>query len=147
MAERWWSTPMEGESGRTVMVTGRDNLDKQRDSGKFPYLVRVSWDYNALPDGMPDESDAELMGRVAEALETGFRKDKVAYITAIITGEGKRDWLFYTGNLNIFGKVFNRSLETVPETVPFVIEAESDPQWSAYLDIRSQTYISPDPEE
>ena len=108
---------MEGDGGKTVIVTGRDHLNKVIGSGKFPYLIRVSWKYNSLPDGFPDEADAELMGRVTDAFEETFRKDKAAYMVAIYTGEGSRDWLFYTGNLGIFNKVFNRALEDIGETV------------------------------
>lgn len=147
MAERWWSAPMEGDGGKTVIVTGRDNMDKVMNSGKMPYLIRVSWRYNALADGMPDDRDAELMGRVHDALEATFRKDKAAYMVAVYTGEGRRDWLFYTGNLNIFGKVFNRALEDVEETVPFEIDAQSDPDWSEYREMRELTYIPEDDEE
>lgn len=147
MKERWWSVPMEGDGGKTVIVTGRDYMDKIMNGGKFPYLVRVSWEYNAQPDGFPDEVDSELMGRVADALEAEFHKDKAAYLVAIYTGDGRRDWIFYTGCLPIFGKVFNRALEVVEETVPFKIEAESDPDWEEYKEMREISYIPEDDEE
>lgn len=138
---------MEGEGGKTVIVTGRDNMEKIIGSGKMPYLIRVSWSYEQLPDGMPVERDAELMGRVHDAFEATFRKDKVAYLVAVYTGEGRRDWLFYTGNLNIFNKVFNRALEEIEETIPFEIEAQSDPDWSEYKEMREMTYIPEDETE
>ena len=138
---------MEGESGRTVIVTGRDNMTKVMDSGKMPYLIRVSWRYEALPDGMPVERDAELMGRVQDAFEATFRKDKAAYLVAVFTGEGRRDWLFYTGNLNIFNKVFNRALEDIEETIPFEIDAQSDPEWGEYREMYDLTYIPEDESE
>lgn len=140
MKERWWSAPMEGEHGATVIVTGRDYMEKQMESGKFPNLIRVSWKYNALPDGFPEPQDAELMGRVNDALQEEFKKDKVAFMVAIYTGEGRRDWLFYTGNLNIFGKVFNRALEDI-ETIPIEIEAQADPDWDEYREMRELSYI------
>lgn len=138
---------MEGDGGKTVIVTGRDNMEKIMNSGKMPYLIRVSWRYEQLPDGMPVERDAELMGRVHDAFEETFRKDKAAYMVAVFTGEGRRDWLFYTGNLNIFNKVFNRALEEIAETVPFEIEAQSDPDWSEYREMRDMTYIPEDETE
>lgn len=138
---------MEGDGGKTVIVTGQDNLEKIIASGKFKYLISVSWRYNALPDGFPDEVDAELMGRVSDALEATFRKDKSAYIAAIITGEGCRDWLFYAASLTIFGRVFNRALENIEETVPFRIEVQDDPEWSQYKEIRDLTYIPENDEE
>lgn len=137
---------MTGDGGRTVIVTGRDNMEKQMASGKNRYVVRVSWRYNSLPDGMPDEIDAEIMGRVTDAIETTFRKDKAAFLVAIYTGDGQRDWLFYTANLGIFGKVFNRALEDI-ETIPLEIDAQSDPDWEEYNEMRELTYIPPDDEE
>ena len=138
---------MEGESGRTIIVTGRDHMQKIMSSGKMPYLIRVSWAYEAQPDGMPVERDAELMGRVHDALEATFRKDKAAYLVGVFTGEGRRDWLFYTGNLNIFNKVFNRALEDIEETVPFEIDAQADPDWEEYKEMYDLTYIPEDDEE
>ena len=134
---------MEGESGRTVIVTGRDGIDKQMTSGKYPNLIRVAWRYNALPDGMPEEGDAELMGRVNDAFIETFRRDKAAWLVAIITGDGCRDWMFYTGNLGIFNKIFNRALEPL-DLMPLVIEAQEDPDWEEYLDMRNRTYIPPE---
>ncbi|MDE7402686.1 MAG: DUF695 domain-containing protein [Muribaculaceae bacterium] len=144
---RWWTTPMEGSTGKTLIVTGRDNLDKQRESGKYKFLIRVGWDYNSLPDGFPDKIDAELMGRVQDALQETFDKDTAALMVAIQTGEGSRDWLFYTTSLHIFNKIFNRALEDIEETVPFKIEAQSDPDWEEYLDLKRETYIPPSDEE
>ena len=136
---------MQGFGGHTVIVTGRDDIDKQMKSGKFPFVVRVSWKYNSLPDGMPDDIDAEIMGRVTDAIESTFSKDKAAYLVAIFTGDGRRDWLFYTGNLAIFGKVFNRALEDI-ETIPLEIDAQSDPDWEEYREMREMSYIPPEDE-
>lgn len=147
MAERWWTAPLEGESGRTVIVTARDYMDKMMASGRMPYLIRVAWRYDALPDGMPEPADAALMGRVSDAFEATLRKDKAALLVAMITGEGQRDWLFYTGNLNIFNKIFNRALAEIDETVPFEIEARSDPEWEEYREIKEYSYIPEDPDE
>lgn len=144
MAEKWWSYPAEGESGKTVIVTGRDKIDNFRKSGKYVYRINIGWDYDSLPDGMPEESDARLMEEVTDALAEAFRKDKVGVMTGIYTGDGRRDWVVYTKNLKVFSLVFNKALEELP-TVPFVIEAEEDSGWEEYLHMREETYI-PDEE-
>lgn len=144
MNERWWSAPMEGDSGKTVIVTGRDYLDSVIESARYPYLIRVAWRYNALSDGFPDKIDEELMGRVSDALESTFSKDKAAYLVAIFTGDGQRDWLFYTKSLPLFNKIFNKALADIEETVPFEIEAREDAGWSEYREMRELTYIPPE---
>jgi len=146
MKDRWWSSPTEADSGRTVIVTGRDYMDEIIAKGKFTYRVTVSWEYSSLPSGMPEDSDARLMEKATDALMAEFKKDKVAYMTGIYTGDGRRDWVFYTHNLNIFGRVLNRALAPL-EQMPLLIEAESDPDWEEYREMREISYIGPDEDE
>ena len=146
MKERWWTAPTESESGATVLVTGRDYMDDVIAGGKYIYRITVSWDYNRLPDGMPEDADAVLMEQATDALQAAFRKDKVAYITGIYTGDGRRDWIFYTKNLNIFNKVFNTALAKL-DTMPLAIEAESDPDWAEYKEMKEISYIPEDESE
>ena len=89
--ENWWSFPAEGDSGKTVIVTGRDDIGSFRDSGKYIYRVSVGWRYNALPDGMPEEGESLLMEQATDALLAAFKKDRVAVMTGIYTGDGRRD--------------------------------------------------------
>lgn len=128
------------------MVTGRDYMDDVIAKGKFKYRVTVGWDYERLPNGMPSDADAEMMEKATDALQKEFNKDKVAYMTGIYTGDGRRDWIFYTMNLNIFGKVFNRALEGL-DSMPLSIEAEEDADWAEYREMRDISYIPEDETE
>lgn len=93
---------------------------------------------------MPEDDDARLMEEVTDALADAFKKDRIAVMTGIYTGDGKREWIFYTRNLKIFSIVFNKALEPLP-TIPIVIEAEEDADWEEYLHMREETYV-PDEE-
>lgn len=143
--EKWWSYPAEGEDGKTIIVTGRDNVEKWQKPGKFPVRVTVSWDYAPLTDGMPADADSEVMDAATSALLSEFGKDKSAVMTGIYTGCGRRDWVFYTHSLNIFGKVFNRALQDV-DPMPLKFEAVDDPDWEEYREMREATYV-PDEDE
>lgn len=146
MKERWWSAPTEADNGSTVIVTGRDYMDEVMAKGKFIYRVTVSWEYNALSSGMPEDKDARMMEKATDALMAEFNRDKVAYLTGIYTGDGRRDWVFYTSNLNIFGKVFNRAMASLDQ-MPLLIEAEEDPDWLEYREMREISYIPMNDEE
>lgn len=139
----YWSYPAESESGKTIIVTGRDNIDKYRNSGKYKYRINVYWDYNALSDGMPEPQESELMDQATVAFEQTLNKDTAAILTGIYTGDGRRDWVFYTTSLFIFQKVFNRALEDLDQ-MPLVIEAAEDPDWEEYTEMRERTYIPPE---
>lgn len=142
LTDEWWTAPAESADGRLVMVTGRDGLDEVMACGKYIYRVEVIWRYDATASGMPGHDDACLMEEVDEALKQTFRKNKIGIITGIYTGAGERNWVIYTSDLKIFSQVFNRALSSLP-TVPVVIEAESDPDWEEYLEMRRTTYIEP----
>lgn len=146
MAERFWSFPAEAENGKTIIVTGRDNIEKFQQSGKYTSRIDVTWEYDAQPDGMPNAEDATLMGVATDAFHDTFRKDKCAVLTGIYTGDGKRDWIFYCKNLKAFSSAFNRALEQLPR-LPLLIEAADDPDWEEYHEMRNATYIPKDTEE
>lgn len=141
--QTWWSYPAEAENGQTLIVTGRDNIEKWQKPGKFPVRVTVSWDYTPKPDGMPDDDDAALMEQATDAMLGEFGRDKSAVMTGIYTGAGRRDWVFYTHSLNIFSKVFNRAMADVPP-LPLSFEADEDPDWSEYREMRDATYVPPE---
>lgn len=138
--DKWWSYPADGENGKTVIVSGHDGINKFRENGKYIYRIDVSWRYNALSSGMPEDADAELMEQATDALQAAFTKDKVAVMTGIYTGDGRRDWVFYTKNLHIFSIVFNKALETL-DAMPLEISASEDPGWEEYSEMREMTYV------
>ncbi|MDE5877299.1 MAG: DUF695 domain-containing protein [Muribaculaceae bacterium] len=142
--DKWWSYPAESESGRTIIVTGHDGLDSVIESGKYIYRLDVSWQYDALSDGMPTDEDAEMMEKVTDSLTEELKRDKAVVMTGIYTGDGRRDWVFYTKNLRIFSALFNRALESLPQ-LPLLIEASEDAAWEEYRDMREATYV-PDEE-
>ena len=86
------------------------------------------------------------MEEATDAMMAEFKRDKTAYLTGIYTGNGRRDWIFYASNLNIFGKVFNRALESV-DPMPLMIEAEEDPDWEEYKEMREISYVPENEDE
>lgn len=142
MKDIFWTYPAEAENGLTIIVTGRDAIDKFRDSGKYIYRVNVSLPYTPLPDGMPEEAAAERLGEITDALLEETEKDKAAIVTGIYTGDGRRDWVLYTKSLFIFRNIFNRALADMPE-FPFEISAEEDPDWQEYQEMKDATYVPP----
>lgn len=127
----WWTSPQEGESGEVILVTGRKDVAKFRGNKKFSIRVEITWKYAPEPDGMPNLEDSSLMQEVTERLDDMFQKDPVAVMTGIFTGEGERNWVFYTLSTNIFGRKLNEALADMP-VLPLTIYCENDSQWAAY---------------
>ncbi|WP_287936148.1 DUF695 domain-containing protein [Duncaniella freteri] len=129
--DSWWTAPAESEDGHLIMVTGNKDVAKFRSNPRFCIRIEVSWNYMGDASGMPDTATSELMEQVQEALQTEFRKDPVAILTGIFTGDGKREWVFYSVSTHIFGKKLNQALEPFP-LLPITVYCENDPGWEGY---------------
>lgn len=129
--DSWWTAPAESEDGHLIMVTGNKDVAKFRSNPRFCIRIEVSWNYMGDASGMPDTATSELMEQVQEALQTEFRKDPVAILTGIFTGDGKCEWVFYSVSTHIFGKKLNQALEPFP-LLPITVYCENDPGWEGY---------------
>lgn len=130
----WWTSPQEGMSGNMVLVTGRKDVEKFRNNPKFSIRVEITWRYTmgeATADGMPQHDISETMEKVTDRLAEVFKKDPVAVMTGIFTGDGERNWIFYTLSTHIFGRKLNECLADMP-LLPLEIYCENDPDWAEY---------------
>lgn len=130
----WWTAPTESENGRLILVTGRKDVDKFRSNPRFTIRAEVTWRYEGDASGMPDAETSAMMEQVQEALQTEFRKDPVAVLTGIFTGDNQRDWIFYTLSTHIFGRKLNEVLAPFP-LLPLTIYTENDPDWEEYSEM------------
>lgn len=130
----WWTAPTESENGRLILVTGRKDVDKFRSNPRFTIRAEVTWRYEGDASGMPDAETSAMMEQVQEALQTEFRKDPVAVLTGIFTGDNQRDWIFYTLSTHIFGRKLNEVLTPFP-LLPLTIYTENDPDWEEYSEM------------
>ena len=137
----WWTAPTESENGNLIMVTGRRDIENFKNNPKYNIRIEVTWKYNSDKSGMPDFETSSLMEEVQTAIENSFKKDPIAVLTGIYTGDGERNWIFYTLSTNIFGKKFNEALQSF-ELLPITIYAENDPEWNEYQEMKSLTEIN-----
>lgn len=141
MKGEWWTCPTVSESGKTVIVTGREDISKFRDNPRFNVRVEVSWEYDGnATHGMPDVETSMMMETVTDRLTEVFDKDPVAVLTGIYTGDGRRDWIFYTLSTNIFGRKLNEALADLP-VLPLSIYCENDSEWNEYQEMKDNSYI------
>lgn len=129
----WWTAPCEAENSDLVMVTSRADVERFRNNPRYNIRVTVRWQY--AQSGMPELAQSEQMGAVTEALTRCFDADPVAVLTGIYTGDGVREWVFYTLSLAIFGRKFNEALSALPE-LPLEFEAAEDPEWLEYAEVQ-----------
>ncbi|MBQ8773720.1 MAG: DUF695 domain-containing protein [Muribaculaceae bacterium] len=138
----WWTAPTESESGRLIMATGRGGMEEVRASGKYNIRIEITWKYSGDKSGMPDFATSTLMEAVHEALTNAFKKDRIAVMTGVYTGDDERNWVFYTRSIHIFNRVINNALADF-ELLPITIYSENDSEWNEYDEMRELSEIAP----
>lgn len=134
ISDDWWTAPAQGDNGNLILVTGRRAMDNVIATGVYRYRVEVTWQYEGDEKGLPVFADSKLMEGVTDALNDSFDRDPVAVMTGIYTGDGQRNWVFYTRSLHIFQRKFNEALAPFP-ALPLEFEAEEDPDWQEYQEM------------
>lgn len=134
MAEKneWFTVPAVADDGRTIIVTGRRDVESYRRRERNSIRVEVSMNYEPEgPLGFPDEATSDLLEKATDAMQAALKGKNAALMTGIFTGAGRRDWVFYTFSTEVFGSFLNRALAELP-VLPLTIYAENDPEWAAY---------------
>lgn len=136
LTDNWFTALSQGEGGHLVFVSGREDLEEFRLSGKLKVRVEIRWPYEGDTQGMPHEAEAQLIAEIEPLLRRTMERDKLAILTGNYLGDGAKYWVWYTRHLPTFGERLNEALAPYP-TLPLDIHCEEDPEWAEYLDLLS----------
>ena len=95
----------------------------------YATLLRIVWIYSDSETGaMPDETDSEAMAEFENLLVERLEVDELAVLTAALTFDGARQWVWYTRDVSECGERLN-SLPPTEEPYPIELDAQDDPEW------------------
>ena len=143
IGNEWWTSPTESETGALIMVTGRQGVEPVIATEKYNDRIEITWKYTPDKNGMPDFNTSSLMEQVTDALNNAFAKDSAAVMTGIYTGDGERNWVFYTLNPKKFQYMLNDALKDF-ELLPITLYAEKDPEWNEYREMKDLSEVFSD---
>lgn len=129
LTDNWFSTMTIADNELPIFISGREDLDEFRLSGKFKERVEIYWKYDSNHNGMPSDAEGELMEQVIDSLRNAVEKDKLAILTGIYTGNNERTLVFYTRTSRVFGERLNDALAEFPQ-LPITLYVEIDPEWN-----------------
>lgn len=124
-----WAVAEGTHEDKLVLVRFRHNFRQVLDFEGYHLLLQITWPFFEVdPSGMPGVEDAEAMEQFEQRLLVAYEHDFHAVLTAVITTNGVRQWLFYTSDLEECG---DRLTEMPQEAEPYPIElvADEDPEW------------------
>jgi len=135
LTDNWFTALSENEDGTYTFISGRTNIESFVKSGKLKERLEIVWTYKADAKGLPaDDAEAQLMEEVGDRLRAAMEKDKLAIVTGIYTGQGKRETNFICRNINAFGERLNDTLSSYPQ-LPIVVNAYDDPDNEEYQEL------------
>jgi hypothetical protein len=127
-ADKWALAKASAETAPLVLryrtpILGPDGVDG------YHRVLRILWPYAAEDSGaMPATAVSEDMGQFEDRLCDVLEIDAHAFLAAVLTFDGARQWVFYTADVGECG----RRLEGMPqndEPYPIEIDAFDDPTW------------------
>ena len=135
LTDNWFTALSENEDGTYTFISGRTNIEAFVNSGKLRQRLEVVWNYKADVKGLPaDDKEAQMMEEVGDKLRAAMEKDKLAIVTGVYIGQGKRETNFICRNLEAFGQRLNDTLAEYPQ-LPIVVNAYDDPENEEYKEL------------
>lgn len=79
---------------------------------------------------MPAPSDMQEMSRFEDFLTASVEQDGLAVLTAILTFDGARQWVYYTRDIQQFAERLSAIPDFYGDPYPLEISTQEDPIWS-----------------
>ena len=131
--DRWSATDGVTDLGPYILRFRTPVLGPTHTAG-YDNLLTIVWPYADEETGaLPTISDSEALAEFENRFCNAFEHDAHAVLTAVLTLDGARQWVVYTGDFHECG----RRLEAMPQNeLPYPIElnARSDPEWNYLRD-------------
>jgi len=127
--DRWTLASGEAPLGVCV-VRFREPVLSAREIVGFARCLRIVWEY--APEGlgeMPNDETSERLEAFEIHLCAAIESDRTAILTAVLTFDGARQWVFYTDRVDHCGLKIN-SMPQADERYPIELEVFDDPEWS-----------------
>jgi len=123
------------EDGVPVLLRFRADLPVKK-TADFPYLISILWTYDGSKNGgMPDDRTLAMMDRVEDALDP-IDESGEAFLMVAVTGNNRREWIWYTNSRERYMALVNRSLPR-QQKFPMDFTTSEDPAWLTYTSIRN----------
>ncbi len=132
VSNEWFAGVVETDSGK-VIERCRLYLDNVRLSGKFSERVEMQWLLHGDSQGMPTDTEADVIDRFMELACDALEKSETAVLTAIYTGAKQVRYLFYATTAQTLANRL-QPLLNVSQSLPLRMGAVEDPEWKEYIE-------------
>lgn len=131
--DAWAGSEGELESGPFILRF-RTPVASPGATHPYEHLLHVIWAYADEDSGtLPTDADSEAMQEFEDRLCEAWEHDALAILTAVLTFDGARQWVFYTQEVAECEERLN-AMAQGDEPYPIELTTEPDPDWSYLRD-------------
>ena len=113
-AQDLWSVAQGEKNGRPLMIRFRTERPQDVEPTAFPILLSATWTFQPNEHGLPSSDEMERMDKFEDALATAMEASQTAHLMVVLTGDGDRDWLWYTPSEEQAMRQVNKALRGQP---------------------------------
>ncbi len=125
-----WATAEGGPDDAPYLIRFRTPIVEAGEAPGHDHRLSVVWAYAAEGSGaLPDDATSAAMAEFENRLCDAWEHDALAFLSAVVTYDGARQWVWYTGNVALCGE----RLDDMPqeaEPYPIELSTEYDPDWN-----------------
>ena len=130
-----WLTATIDDGAYPIVIQVRPALPLGAKRSHYPHLLTVRWDYRPQSDLFPFPEEHKLMAAFEDVLSTTLRRPRVGFLMAVVTGNGKQEWLCYGRDLGEATAAIQGELAQA-KSVSARISSRRDPDWSEHEMLR-----------
>jgi hypothetical protein len=131
--DHWTYVKGKTRSGQFLLRFREPLLQPDQATG-YPCCLRVVWAYDIEGSGqLPNPAINEQMGVFEDRLCATWEHDALAVLTAVLTFDGARQWVFYTADAQACGARLS-SMPQELEPYPIELDVFDDASWEYLRD-------------
>lgn len=131
-----WLIAETDEDGLPMVYRVRQNIPSHVEISEFANLVCVVWEYDGkVANGMPSGEIAEQQAVFEDALDEFIEKGGDSEHMVVVTGNGRKEWLWYVKDPEKWIEEFSDALSGHPP-FPVEIEGYEAESWRAYNELK-----------
>ena len=125
-----WVVAEAEDDGNPIILRIRQ-VPPEFDRSAYPHMISVVWPYEVAGEGMPGADEKEGMDALEDLLMPALERSSNAILTVAITGNGMREWQWYSRSMETTMDIVNATLAPY-DPFPVEFSLTDDPDWEGY---------------